>query len=257
MISRTKFVHIRAPFFSIRGSIFILLGLLFEFSIAEDSEKKITIALIGDSTVTDTAGWGAAFAKRFSPHVTVHNFSAGGRSAKSWLAEDRLPAALAVKPDYVLIQFGHNGQPGKGPKRETDPATTYQELLKQYVKEFRAIGARPILVSSVTRRDFTGKGKIRIDQPGPDATGARATRPLKPWADAAKAVAEEVKAPFIDLYHASVTYHNRIGKAASQEFSPKEGNITHFNEAGAEAIAGLVIAGVKEDVPELAKAIRK
>ena len=183
MISRTKFVHIGAPFFFIRGSIFILLGLLFEFSIAEDSEKKITIALIGDSTVTETAGWGAAFAKRFSPHVTVHNFSAGGRSAKSWLAEDRLPAALAVKPDCVLIQFGHNGQPGKGPKRETDPATTYRELLKQYVQEFREIGARPILVSSVTRRDFTGEGKIRIDQPGRErpALSNRGPMRLQDW----------------------------------------------------------------------------
>ena len=32
--------------------------------------------------------------------------------------------ASAAKGDYYLIQFGHNDQPGKGPERETDPATT-------------------------------------------------------------------------------------------------------------------------------------
>jgi lysophospholipase L1-like esterase len=70
------------------------------------------IALIGDSTVTDTSGWGKAFADRFGGEVTVVNFSVGGRSSRSWHDEQRLPPALAEKPDYVLIQFGH-----KEPKR--------------------------------------------------------------------------------------------------------------------------------------------
>ncbi|MCB1089609.1 MAG: sulfatase-like hydrolase/transferase, partial [Verrucomicrobiae bacterium] len=107
---------------------------------AASEEKKIIVALLGDSTVTDSAGWGLAFAGKFRSDVQVLNFAAGGRSAKSWLAEGRLPAVLEAKPDYVFIQFGHNGQPGKGPERETDPATTYRDYLRQYVKEFRAIG---------------------------------------------------------------------------------------------------------------------
>ncbi|MCG8601117.1 MAG: rhamnogalacturonan acetylesterase [Verrucomicrobiales bacterium] len=237
--------------------LFITFCIFFCGSRADDSETKITIALIGDSTVTDNAGWGAAFAKRFASNVTVHNFAVGGRSSKSWLAEDRLPAALAVQPDFVFIQFGHNGQPGKGPARETDPATTYRDFLKQYVTEFRAIGAQPILVSSVTRRDFTREGKIRTDLTEKALPGEKVTRPLKPRAEAAKAVAEEVGVPFIDLYHASVAYHNKIGEAASHEFSPKEGDITHFNEKGAEAIADLVVEGVEKSVPALAEALKQ
>ena len=97
------------------------------------SKEIIKVALIGDSTVTDAAGWGKAFAEAFDSSVVVSNHAAGGRSAKSWLAENRLPAVLEERPNFAFIQFGHNGQPGKGPKRETDPKTTYPEYLKQYV----------------------------------------------------------------------------------------------------------------------------
>lgn len=223
---------------------------------SDPDRDEIVIALIGDSTVTDTAGWGKAFAEKFSCRVRVLNFAAGGRSAKSWLAEDRLPAVIEAKPDYVFIQFGHNGQPGKGPERETDPATTYRDYLRQYVKEFRAIGAVPFLVSSVTRRDFTEDGSIRTEPTEDGVYGDGVTRPLKPWAEAARAVAGEVNAPFIDLYAASVGWHNRLGETASWHFSPKEGDITHFNELGAAAVANLVIDALREASPELASQVK-
>lgn len=221
----------------------MLVSLLVLAGICHAQEKNLTIALIGDSTVTDGAGWGNAFAGRFDDHVKVLNFAVGGRSSKSWYNEKRLPKVLEAKPDYVLIQFGHNGQPGKGPARETDPATTYRDYLKIYVKAFREIGAKPILVSSVTRRRFDENGKI--------------TSTLTPWAEAAKAVAEEMKVPFIDLHSASVTYHNKIGPEASMAFNPKKGDITHFNEKGAEAIVGLITEELKGDCEELARHLKK
>jgi len=67
------------------------------------------------------------------------------------------------------------------------------------------------------------------------------TRPLLPWAEAAGEVAAELDVPFVDLYSASVAFHNKIGSGESEKFSPKEGDITHFNEVGANAIADLVI----------------
>lgn len=206
-------------------------------------DKKVTIALIGDSTVTDQSGWGRAFAGRFNDQVEVRNFSAGGRSSKSWYDEERLPEVLMLKPDYVLIQFGHNDQPGKGPQRETDPATSYRDYLKIYVKAFREIGAAPFLVSSVTRRRFDENGKIQST--------------LTPWADAAKAVAVEVKVPFIDLHSASIDYHNKIGPKASMAFNPKEGDATHFNPKGAEAIADLIIQQLKPASKDLARYLKK
>ena len=201
-------------------------------------KKNVTIALIGDSTVTDQSGWGKAFAGRFNDRAKVLNFAVGGRSSKSWYDEDRLPKVLEAKPDYVLIQFGHNDQPGKGPQRETDPATSYREYLRIYVKEFRGIGARPIIVSSVTRRKFDEKGKIKSS--------------LTPWAEAAKSVAAESKVPFVDLHAASIDYHNRIGSDVSMSFNPKEGDTTHFNQKGAEAIVDLILKELKSVAGNLA-----
>jgi pectinesterase len=79
----------------------------------------IQVALIGDSTVTDSAGWGQAFAARFDTGVKVRNFAVGGRSSKSWYNEKRLPTVLAARPDYALIRKfcrpQHTTQPGKRP----------------------------------------------------------------------------------------------------------------------------------------------
>jgi len=198
---------------------------------------SVKIALIGDSTVTDTAGWGKAFADRFGPEVTVQNFAMGGRSSKSWYNENRLNAVLSAKPNYALIQFGHNDQPGKGPDRETDPATTYKEHLRLYVTALRKVGTQPILVSSVVRRTFNKDNRIDSD--------------LAPYAEAAKAVAQELKVPFVDLYAVSAAYHNRIGSEASMALNLKEGDRTHFNRKGAEAIADLIIQELKAGMPVL------
>jgi lysophospholipase L1-like esterase len=206
-------------------------------------ETTIDIVLIGDSTVTDKSGWGKTFALRFDDRVTVHNLAVGGRSAKSWHDEQRLPAALDLKPDFVFIQFGHNGQPGKGPERETDPATTYRDFLRLYVTASRDVGAQPILVSSVTRRTFDAQGTINSS--------------LTPWAAAAGAVAAEMGVPFIDLHTASVSLHNRMGVEASMRFNPKENDVTHFNEIGAQAIADLIIGDVRTLSPVLAGYLRR
>ena len=194
---------------------------------ADPPRRALTIALVGDSTVTDDAGWGKAFAGRFDDRVEVRNFAIGGRSSKSWFDERRLPRVLEAKPDYVLLQFGHNDQRGKGPARQTDPQTSYRDYLKTYVKEFRAIGAKPILVSSVTRRTFDESGKIAST--------------LIPWAEAAQVVARDSGVPFIDLHAISVAYHDKIGRDASLAFNPKPEDVTHFNQQGAEAIADLIV----------------
>ena len=217
--------------------IAVLVSLILTFQSCSTAPKKnISIALIGDSTVAKKSGWGDAFTLLVNEKVTVNNFAVGGRSSKSWLAEKRLPKALASKPDYVFIQFGHNGQPGKGPARETIPATTYKEYLKIYIKEFKAIGTQPVIFSSVTRRKFQN-GKI--------------VSSLTPWAQAAKEVAEEENLPFIDLHSISITYHNEIGPEASMKFNPKSTDVTHFNETGGEIIARLIVGEFKNVLPEL------
>jgi pectinesterase len=212
---------------------------------AQDADPQrlgLTIALVGDSTVTDQAGWGQAFAGRFDDRVKILNFAIGGRSSKSWFDERRLPRVLEAKPDYVLIQFGHYDQPGIGPDRETDPGTSYRDYLKTYLEEFRAIGAKPIVVSSVTRRTFDENGKIKST--------------LTPWAEAARAVAKDAGVPFIDLHTISVAYHDGIGRDASMAFNPKPGDVTHFNPQGAAAIADLIIRELATVSPDLASYLK-
>ena len=206
-----------------------ILGLV-AFATSAQSESLV-IALVGDSTVTDEKGWGRAFAASLGDNATVLNFAVGGRSAKSFLDEGRLPAVLAAKPDYVFIQFGHNGQPGKGAYRETDPDGNYRDFLVTYIEAFRAIGAEPIIISSVARRRFDESGHIRST--------------LGPWANAAEAVAREQGVAFIDLYHRSIELHERIGRDASMAFNPAPNDVTHFNEIGAAEIAALVIAELR------------
>lgn len=222
--------------------IVVAIAIITSVHVVGAQEKSVTIALIGDSTVTDKVGWGKAFAGRVKDRVKVLNFAVGGRSSKSWYDEKRLPAVLNAKPDYVLIQFGHNDLPGKGPERETDPAGNYRDYLRLYVNEFRKIGAKPVIISSVTRRSFDENGKILST--------------LTLWAEAAQAVAKEMNVPFIDLHTASINYHNKIGPDASMAFNPTKGDVTHFNPKGAEAITDLILKEIKVAASDLAVYIK-
>ena len=207
--------------------------------------EKARIALAGDSTVTDTAGWGAAFAKLLGPGAECVNLAGGGQSSKSFRDSGRWKQVLDAKPAFVLIQFGHNDMPGKGANRETDPETTYRENLIRFITEVRAAGAQPILVTSMARRTFD-KGKIHGE--------------LKPWADAAKKAAADEKVPLVDLFARSIEVLEKLGPAASDEFNPpaKDGKTdhTHLNAKGAEVIAGIIADELRRVSPELARLLK-
>lgn len=170
-------------------------------------QPKLKIALAGDSTVTDSAGWGFGFKKSLSREALCENFAGGGQSSKSFRDTGTWARTLAAKPAYVLIQFGHNDMPGKGPNRETDPATTYAENLTRFVVEARAAGAKPVLVTSLARRVFEKDGKLRGE--------------LAPYADAARKVAAEQKVPLIDLFARSIALAEKLGLAGVEPFEPK------------------------------------
>ncbi len=219
----------------------LAIGLYFVLWAIVAAAEIPVVVLIGDSTVTTDKGWGAAFAAMLDGRADVHNFAVGGRSAKSYTDENRLAGALAVRPDYVFIQFGHNGQPGKGDYRETDPKGSYRDYLRRFVADIRAAGAEPIIVSSLTRRHFGPDGRIEST--------------LGPWAEGARAVATESHVPFIDLHAASIELHNQLGESRSAEFDYESGDRTHLNEAGARTIAGLIFDAL-EDIDHPLAALR-
>ena len=79
------------------------------------NDTPLRLVIVGDSTVCNytstvpTRGWGMYIQERFKKGtVTVINLAASGRSTKTFIQEGRWQKALAEKPNYVLIQFGHN-----------------------------------------------------------------------------------------------------------------------------------------------------
>jgi lysophospholipase L1-like esterase len=191
------------------------------------------IALVGDSTVAEGGGWGPGFRAAFGPEVEVLNFAQNGRSSKSFRAEGFWDPALAQKPHYVLIQFGHNDNPGKGPDRETDPATTYRANLTRYLDEARAAGAIPILVTPIVRRNLTDDARVK--------------------ADANLAYVEEVRrlgaarhVLVMDLYDLTLRQCERLGRAGCDALGATTAagtlDTTHLSASGQRDVGAIAAA---------------
>ncbi|HEY3053224.1 MAG TPA: glycoside hydrolase family 88 protein, partial [Thermoanaerobaculia bacterium] len=207
--------------------------------------RTTRIALVGDSTVTEKTGWGRGFKSFVAESGAVIDAARGGRSSKSYAAEGHWAEILRHRPTHVLIQFGHNDVPGKGLDRETDlPA--FRANMARYVDETRAAGAKPILVTPLTRRYFTSEGRIKSD--------------LEGYAEATRQVAAEKKVPLMDLHAKSIELLDRLGSAISPALGPlkTDGTLdkTHLNAAGSAMFGALVARELREVVPELAPFVR-
>jgi pectinesterase len=206
------------------------------------SPAAVKIVLVGDSTVNDQGGWGKGFTGSFSSQVQVVNLVLNGRSSKSFRDEGAWTPALTAKPDYVLIQFGHNDSPGKGPERETDPNTTYRANLIRYIDEARAAGAKPVLVTSIVRRNFDPAGKIKPDS-------------LVPYVEATRAVAKEKNVPLMDLYTLTRAHAEDLGSARCIEIDAidKDGkpDTTHLGPIGRNEIGSIAAHEFVRAVPAM------
>ncbi len=208
------------------------------------SARPFRIALAGDSTVTERQGWGTGFASLLGAGATCANHARGGRSTKSFVEEGHWEKVLAEGPDVVLIQFGHNDAPGKGPERETDAFTTYRENLTRMVDEARAAGARPVLLTPLTRRYVDEAGCVRSD--------------LGFYADAVRAVALEGRVPLLDLHRLSIEAVDAMSPAEVAALGvPKEDGTldrTHLSAQGSAVFGGLVAEELGRVIPDLAVA---
>jgi lysophospholipase L1-like esterase len=218
-------------------------------------EAKVHIVLAGDSTVTDNVGWGKGFAGCFTDDAQIINLSRGGRSSKSFIAEGRWTQCLALKPDYILIQFGHNDQPGHAAQIQTDANTTYRQFMTQYIDDARKAGIKPIFITSLSRRQWGADGKIHST--------------LVPYVDVVKQIAAEKNVPVIDLHARSIELYEKIGKAECEAMSPikqptTDANTdpsskfdgTHLNARGGKIIGRIVADELKKAVPDLAPFIK-
>ena len=214
----------------------ITLGLALQSLPAAETatNQPARMVIIGDSTVCNypensvQRGWGMFIQGHFnSNELQVINLALSGRSTKTFIKEGHWAGALKEKPDFVLIQFGHNDSHTPDHPEATDANTTYPQYLRQYIDESRASGARPVLITPMCRRVFLTNGLI--------------DNALLPYANAMKAVAQEKQVPLVDLNTASVRLCNQLGPDASKALANNPTDPTHFNEKGATTMAGLVM----------------
>ena len=163
----------------------------------------LRVILVGDSTMATRSGYGDALCARFKPGTSCVNLARGGRSSGSFRAEGRwdevqalLRDGAAYRASVVLVQFGHNDQPGK-PGRSTDLVTDFPANMARYASEVRQLGGVPVLVTPLTRRSF--KGAYLKDD-------------LAPWSSATRKVAQQQKVALLDLNSLSADAVQQMGQ---------------------------------------------
>jgi len=224
----------------------------------------VRVILVGDSTMASKSGYGDALCARFTPQVDCVNLARGGRSSKSFRAEGRWDEVQRLLKDggatttYVLVQFGHNDQPGK-PPRSTDLVTEFPANMARYAQETRALGGVPVLVTPLTRRSFKGEW-LRDD--------------LAPWAAATRKVARQEQAVLLDLNADSAAAVQALGQqeadtlamapppaAVTAPVDPNKVEVagaaksafdrTHLGQKGADLFARMVERELAQAIPAI------
>ena len=199
--------------------------------------EKIKIALAGDSTVANykpgdnIAGWGQVIRLFLNDNCEVENLAVGGRSSKTFIEEGRWEKLLAGKPQFVLIQFGHNDSHGKDKPESTVADGNYKDFLRKYADDAKAASITPVFITPMHRRTFDKSGVL--------------TAELKPYADAMKEVAAEKGVFCVDLYESSGNLLSELGESKS-EFLYRPSDRTHFSPEGACKMAGLIVNDLKK-----------
>ncbi len=226
-------------------------------------EKKVTIFLVGDSTMANKPleenperGWGMYFPKYLTGDVEVQNHAVNGRSTKSFINEHRWDTVMSrLKPgDFVLIQFGHNDQKVDDSNRSAPAHSLYKDNLTRFVNDVRNRGGFPVLITPVMRRKFDAEGKF-VDQHGD-------------YPAVVKEIAAMMNVFLIDLHRSSEELIVKEGVKGSRRFflnipanhfknyKGKEEDNTHFSDYGAASVASLVCADIKKQGMPIARYLR-
>lgn len=215
--------------------------------------------LIGDSTVKNGRGkgdngqwgWGSFFQQFFdSTRISVENHALGGRSSRTFFTEGLWDKVLPgiQQGDFLFIQFGHNdGGPlntgraraslkGVGEESEVvvmernggpEEVFTYGHYLRLFIRQAKAKGAIPILLSPTPNNRWTD-GKI-----------FRLTDSYTAWA---KEVARQENIQFIDLNAISADKFDKMGESRGRSLYKDS---VHTNQEGAILNGESVLEGIR------------
>jgi len=231
----------------------IVIFLVMSVIASKGQKPVVTIFLAGDSTMAaklpekrPETGWGEMLGQHFkNGKVRIENRAMNGRSTKTFISEGRWQAIVddLKKGDYVFIQFGHNDESKEKGERYTPPED-YRKNLIRFVGDVRANGGYPVLFTPVMRRRFDKDGKFY------DTHGE--------YPDIVRAVAKEQDVPLIDMHRKSEAVIVKYGADDSRklflQLKPGENSNypngiednTHFSPLGAEEMAKLAVAGIRE-----------
>jgi lysophospholipase L1-like esterase len=181
--------------------------------------------------------------------VIVDDRARGGRSTRSFFEEGRWSEIYkALKPgDVVMIQFGHNdASVSKGERYTSMPG--YKEFLRLYVNQSREKGATPVLITPVARNYPWEDGKLGNTHGD--------------YPDGMRAVAEELGVYLIDLSvlsmefftekgqdYVTTTYFMNFPPGQYEAYPEGSKDNTHFQPAGAVAVASLIFNAMKDLKP--------
>ena len=207
----------------------------------------VRIDLVGDSTQTENAGYGRGFCANFTRAVDCLDMAKGGASTRTFREGGLWDRVLATRPDYAVIQFGHNDLVTREHMDRQVPLPQYVENLKRYVTEARAAGIKPVLVTPLTRRFFEADGKIHSD--------------LGEYSEAMRGVARGMKVPLIELQNESIAYLDKAGEDAGDKLAITKKDAdgktifdkTHLNWQGSYVFGRMVAVDLGKAVPALRK----
>jgi lysophospholipase L1-like esterase len=215
---------------------------------------NVTVYVAGDSTVSTytnssihQGGWGQFLQDYFDAKAKIVNKAVGGMTARHFIEAGYLDAIIsAIKPgDYLLVQFGTNDGnktatytlPGSSTEIPyyLDPATDFKTYLTKYVDATRAKGATTIFVTPPPRHSCNA-GEMGVKNG------------LASYATAMKELGPTLKTPVADLNAMVIAYLANVSCETSGStfyLVKADGSIdsTHFQEKGANVMAGLVAKG--------------
>ncbi|HEY4330013.1 MAG TPA: rhamnogalacturonan acetylesterase [Phycisphaerae bacterium] len=223
----------------------------------QDSPKtartgKILLVLAGDSTVTYDSGYAAGLRSHLDKQLQVVNLSRGGRTTATFRSDGRWQQMLDLKPDYVLIQFGHNDE-------GVMTLEQYVQNLTRFIDEARAAGVTPILATPIARRYFQADRKIHSD--------------LIAHAEAVKKLAADKQVRLVDFHQRAIELYEKLGPEATAQWGLQKANPdlasatnpatmpamvydkTHFSEEASRTMGRVVADELKRAVPALAEYI--
>ena len=214
----------------------------------------VSVYVAGDSTVSTytnsaihQAGWGQYLQTYFVANAKIVNKAVGGMTARHFIEAGYLDQILATikAGDYLLVQFGTNDSNKtatytlSGSTTEIpyylDPQTDFKIYLTKYVDATKAKGATTIFVTPPPRHSCNA-----------GETGVR--NGLSAYAAAMNELGPELATQVADLNAMTIAYLANVTcetSGSSFYLVKADGTTdgTHFQETGANVMAGLIAKG--------------